>query len=64
MKPVNKFSTKLRNKEIIRMYKETRMELGELAPYVSKSWFYEKLKEKTGLSTRTIQCIINNDNKD
>lgn len=46
------------------MYKETRMELGELAPYVSKSWFYEKLKEKTGLSTRTIQCIINNDDKD
>lgn len=62
MKCGRRLGTRLRDKEVLDMYNVKRMELGSLAPYVSKSWFYEKLKEKTGLSTRTIQSIINNYN--
>lgn len=33
--------------------------LGEIGCYVSKSYIYEKISKKTGLSTRSISFILN-----
>lgn len=49
----------IRNNKIHRMYKEILESLGDLANYVSKSYIYEKIRERTRLTTRTIQKILN-----
>lgn len=52
-------STVIRNRQVGGLYKSILSELGELASFVSKSYIYDKIKEKTGLSVRTIQYILN-----
>lgn len=52
-------STSVRDNEIYRLYNTIICELGELSPVVSKSYIYERIREKTKLSIRTISFIIN-----
>lgn len=52
-------STIIRNRRVGELYQSILSGLGELASFVSKSYIYDKIKEKAGLSTRTIQYILN-----
>ena len=52
-------STLVRDKEVCRIYNQILNELGELRNAVSKSYIYEKIKERTKLSIRTISFIVN-----
>lgn len=52
-------STLVRDKEVCRIYNQILNELGELKNVVSKSYIYEKIKERTKLSIRTISFIVN-----
>jgi len=52
-------STMMRDNEVHRIYDEIIDNLGELASAVSKSYIYEKIKERTKLSIRTISFILN-----
>ena len=49
----------MRDNEALDLYEEIRSRLGEMAYYVPKSYFYDKIHERTGLCTRTISFIIN-----
>lgn len=52
-------STIMRDNEVHRIYDEIIANLGELAMAVSKAYIYEKIRERTKLSTRTISFILN-----
>ena len=52
-------STKVRDEEIRNMYKSILHGLGELAGVVSKTYIYERIRERTKLSVRTISFILN-----
>lgn len=52
-------STMVRDNEIHELYQQIRHELGSLANAVSKGYIYERIKEKTKLSIRTISFILN-----
>ena len=53
-------STMVRDNEIHELYQQIRHELGSLAnAAVSKGYIYERIKEKTKLSIRTISFILN-----
>lgn len=52
-------STSIRDNEIHVLYRQIMSGLGELANVVSKSYVYEKIREKTKLSIRTISFILN-----
>ena len=52
-------STKVRDEEIRNMYKSILYGLGELAGVVSKTYIYERIRERTKLSVRTISFILN-----
>lgn len=52
-------STLVRDKEVCRIYNQILNELGELRNVVSKSYIYEKIKERTKLNIRTISFIVN-----
>lgn len=52
-------STMVRDNEIHELYQQIRHELGDLANVVSKGYIYERIKEKTKLSIRTISFILN-----
>lgn len=52
-------STTARDNKVHRLYRETLDSLGELANVVSKTYIYEKIRERTGLSLRTISFILN-----
>lgn len=52
-------STLVRDKEVCRIYNQILNELGELRNVVSKSYIYEKIKERSKLSIRTISFIVN-----
>lgn len=52
-------STSIRDNEVHKLFHEITKELGELSFAVSKNYIYERIKEKTKLSTRTISFIIN-----
>lgn len=52
-------STIVRDNEIHELYQQIRKELGCLANAVSKGYIYERIKEKTKLSIRTISFILN-----
>lgn len=58
-----RFSSMLRYNMIHDMYKDELEKLGELAGYVSKEYIYGKIKEKTGLSVRSISFILNHTRK-
>ena len=51
-------STIIRYDRVKNLYKIIIGNLGEMATVVSKSYIYDKIKEKTGLCTRTIQHIL------
>ena len=52
-------STKIRDNAVHAIHSEILDELGNLASAVSKTYIYEKIKIRTGLSTRTISFILN-----
>lgn len=41
------------------MYDKIIKDLGDMSAYVSKGYIYDKIKERTGLSTRHISRILN-----
>lgn len=45
------------------MYDEIIKDLGEMSAYVSKNYIYDKIKDKTGFSTRYISRILNHTKK-
>lgn len=52
-------STIVRDNEIHKIHRQILDELGDLANVVSKNYIYEKIREKTKLSIRTISFILN-----
>lgn len=57
-------STIKRDSVVLGIYREVKNELGELAGVVSKQYIYDKIKERTGLCTKTISFIVNHVNPD
>lgn len=55
-------STSIRDAEVHSLYKKILEELGDLSSVVSRTYIYEKIREKTRLSIRTISFIINHTN--
>lgn len=41
------------------MYDKIIKDLGDMSAYVFKGYIYDKIKERTGLSTRHISRILN-----
>lgn len=56
-------STVKRHNEIHDVYNDVIAGLGELARLVPKSYIYDKIKERTGLCTKTIAYILNHTRK-
>lgn len=52
-------STLMRDAHVHALYRRIMEELGKAAPYVSKSYIYERIHEETKLSVRSISFIIN-----
>lgn len=52
-------STEIRYNHVHKLYSAFIRELGELSAVVSKNYLYGKIKERTGLSIRTISFILN-----
>ena len=52
-------STMVRDNEIHKLHRQILDELGDLANAASKGYIYERIKEKTKLSIRTISFILN-----
>lgn len=55
-------STSIRDAEVHFLYRKILEELGDLSSVVSRTYIYEKIREKTRLSIRTISFIINHTN--
>ena len=56
-------SSIIRYNEIHDMYDKIIKDLGDVSAYVSKGDIYDKIKDKTGLSTRHISRILNHTKK-
>jgi hypothetical protein len=56
-------SSIIKYNEIHDMYDEIIKDLGEMSAYVSKNYIYDKIKDKTGFSTRHISRIFNHTKK-
>lgn len=56
-------SSIIKYNEIHDMYDEIIKDLGEMSAYVSKNYIYDKIKDKTGFSTRNISRILNHTKK-
>lgn len=56
-------SSIIKYNEIHDMYDEIIKDLGEMSAYVSKNYIYDKIKDKTGFSTRHISRIPNHTKK-
>ncbi len=52
-------STVMRDNHVLKIHKDIMDELGDLSHVVTRSYVYERIKERTGLSTKTIAFIIN-----
>jgi hypothetical protein len=52
-------STSVRDNEIHQLYNSIINELGDLACFVSKSYIYGLIRDKTKLSIRSISFILN-----
>lgn len=52
-------STVLRDDTVLGIYEELQEELGELFCVVSKSYIYDRIRERTGLCHKTIAFILN-----
>lgn len=57
-------STVFRDNKVHEAYEETCRELGEYSRLVPRQHIYEKVKERTGLSTKTIAYILNHTEKE
>lgn len=57
-------STVVRDNQIHQMYEDILSELGELKVAVSKTYIYERIREQTKLSIRTISYILNHTRKE
>lgn len=62
MKP-RRESTIIRDNEIHDIHNEILLELGDLKHVVSKGYIYNKIKERTRLSVKTISYILNHTEK-
>lgn len=56
-------STIIRDNQVLDAYTEVISDLGEVAYAVSKSYIYDKVRERTGLCTKTIAFVINHVSK-
>lgn len=56
-------SSIIRYNEIHDMYDKIIKDLGDVSAYVFKGYIYDKIKERTGLSTRHISRILNHTKK-
>ena len=56
-------SSIIRYNEIHDMYDKIIKDLRDVSAYVSKGYIYDKIKERTGLSTRHISRILNHTKK-
>jgi len=52
-------STTVRDNQVHEIFHTILDELGDLYPYVAKSYIYDRIREETHLSTRTIAYILN-----
>lgn len=52
-------SSVIRYNEVHDMYDKIIKDLGDISAYVSNGYIYDKIREKTGLSTRHISRILN-----
>ena len=52
-------SSIIRYNEVHDMYDKIIKDLGDMSAYVFKGYIYDKIKERTGLSTRHISRILN-----
>lgn len=59
MKKAQRQSTIVRNSLVFSIYEELKKEHGEAFNYLVRSFIYKKIREKTGLSDRTIIDILN-----
>ena len=56
-------SSIIRYNEVHDMYDKIIKDLGDMSAYVSKGYIYDKIKDRTGLSTRHISRILNHTKK-
>lgn len=56
-------SSIIRYNEVHDMYDKIIKDSGDVSAYVSKGYIYDKIKDKTGLSTRHISRILNHTKK-
>ena len=56
-------SSIIRYNEVHDMYDKIIKDLGDVSAYVSKGYIHDKIKDKTGLSTRHISRILNHTKK-
>lgn len=56
-------STEVRYNMIHDVYDKVMEDLGDLRNYVSKSYIYDKIYEKTHLSIKTISYVLNHTRK-
>lgn len=59
MKKVQRQSTVVRNNLVFSIYEELKKEHGEAFNFIIREFIYEKIKERTGLHTKTIAKILN-----
>jgi len=52
-------STVIRDNTVLGIYKELSEELGSLIHVVSRTYIYDRIKERTGLCHKTIAFILN-----
>lgn len=58
-----RYSSIVRYNEVHNMYDKIIKDLGDISAYVSKNYIYDKIRERTGLSTRHISRILNHTKK-
>lgn len=63
MKKERRESTIIRDNMVHDMYNQLLSDLGALKGAVSKGYLYDRIKEKTRLSIRTISFILNHTHK-
>lgn len=52
-------SSIIRRNRIQELYRQIRDELGDYARFVNRNYFYDRIRQDTGLSIRTIQKYLN-----
>lgn len=57
-------STKVRYNLIHEAYDKIMKELGDMGKFVSKSYIYNRIREETHLSIKTVSYILNHTCKD